>query len=146
MTLDTPFWKHKTLAEMSRKEWESLCDGCGLCCMIRLEDEDTGEIALTRLSCRYLDISSCKCTDYPNRSRNVPGCISLKPEQVKTFTWLPTTCAYRLIDEGKPLYDWHPLLSGTPESVHLAGISKRELLLSEEGIAEEEWEEYIIEE
>jgi uncharacterized cysteine cluster protein YcgN (CxxCxxCC family) len=138
------FWQTKTLTEMSRTEWESLCDGCGLCCMVRLEDEDTGEIALTRLSCRYLDIASCRCTDYANRSSNVPGCTTLQPHLVKEFTWLPESCAYRLIDEGKPLHDWHPLISGNKESVHEAGISKRSVMISEEGIAEEEWEDYII--
>lgn len=145
MALTPFFWKHKPLAEMSREEWEALCDGCGLCCMIRLEDEDTGEIALTRLSCRYLDRSSCQCSDYANRARNVPACISLQPEQIKNFTWLPATCAYRLIEEGKPLYPWHPLCSGSCESVHQAGISKRGMLISEAKVPEEDWWEYIIE-
>lgn len=141
-----PFWLHKTLSEMTPEEWESLCDGCGLCCMVRLEDEDTGEIALTRLSCRYLDKDTCRCTDYPNRSRNVPGCITLRPEVVASLAWLPESCAYRLVDQGAPLPSWHPLLTNDPESVHKAGISKRALLLSEEMVAEEEWEDYIIEE
>jgi uncharacterized protein len=144
MITQRPFWLHKSLNEMTTEEWESLCDGCGLCCMIRLEDEDTGEVALTRLACRYLDLSSCKCTDYANRKRNVPACITLKPHMVKEFGWLPETCAYRLIDEGKPLYPWHHLLTGDPESVHKAGISKRGILISEQNVPEDEWEDYII--
>ncbi len=139
-----PFWMHKTLAEMNREEWESLCDGCGLCCMVKLEDEETGEIALTRLSCPYLDKTTCKCSDYPNRSNNVPGCITLTPAKVTTLSWLPSTCAYRLVAEGKPLYSWHPLLSHNPESVHKAGISRRGMIIPHDAVPEEEWEDYII--
>lgn len=145
MTTEQPFWLHKTLNEMTTEQWESLCDGCGLCCMVRLEDEDTGEIALTSLCCSYLDRLSCKCTDYSNRSRNVPACLTLTPAMVSTLSWLPKTCAYRLIDEGKPLYSWHPLISGNAESVHHSKISKRDILLSEKDIPEEDFEDYIIE-
>lgn len=144
MIAEQPFWLHKSLAKMTAEEWESLCDGCGLCCMVRLENEDTGEIDLTRLSCRYLDRESCKCSDYANRSSNVPACITLKPLMVKTLSWLPESCAYRLIDEGKPLHSWHPLVSCDSESVHKAGISKRGILVSEDTVPEEAWEDYII--
>lgn len=146
MIAERPFWQHKTLDDMTRDEWESLCDGCGLCCMVRLEDEDTGDMVLTRLACKYLDLGSCSCKDYANRSQNVPSCTTLKPHLVKEFSWLPDTCAYRLIDEGRPLYPWHPLLTCDPESVHKAGISKRSILISEENIPEEAWEDYVIDE
>lgn len=146
MTADRPFWETKSLTQMTTEEWESLCDGCGLCCMVRLEDEDTGELALTKLACRYLDLAACKCTDYHNRSQNVPSCTTLRPHLVKTFTWLPKTCAYRLVDEGKSLYPWHPLLTGDSESVHRAGISRKNILISEDTVPEEDWEGYVIDE
>jgi uncharacterized protein len=118
-----PFWKTKSLADMNASEWESLCDGCGKCCMSKLEDEDTGEIVWTSVACRLFDSGACSCRDYANRTRKVHDCVQLTPDNVGTITWLPKTCAYRLIDEGKDLYDWHPLVSGDKASVHTAGVS-----------------------
>jgi uncharacterized protein len=126
-----PFWKTKRLSEMTAAEWEALCDGCGQCCLIKLEDEDTGDIAVTRLACRLLDIGSCRCSDYENRQAHVEDCVKLTPAAVRHLRWLPETCAYRLIDEGQDLRWWHPLLSGTPESVHEAGISVRGAAIGE---------------
>jgi uncharacterized cysteine cluster protein YcgN (CxxCxxCC family) len=120
-----PFWKTKTLEEMSRAEWESLCDGCGKCCLAKLEDEDTGEIHWTSVGCRLFDAETCRCHDYANRLATVEDCVGLTPQNVATISWLPSTCAYRLLARGEDLYWWHPLLSGDPETVHAAGISVR---------------------
>ncbi len=122
---EDPFWRRKTLAEMTRGEWESLCDGCAKCCLDKLEDDDTGEISYTEVACRLLDLGTCRCTDYANRKRFVPDCVVLTARTVTRLTWLPSTCAYRLISEGKDLEWWHPLVSGDPETVHRAGISVR---------------------
>lgn len=119
------FWETKTLAEMTPQEWELLCDGCGKCCLIGLEDADTGQIYLTDVACRLLDGATCRCRDYENRKAHVPDCVRLTPENVGELAWLPRTCAYRLIHQGEPLRPWHPLVSGDPESVHAAGISVR---------------------
>lgn len=120
-----PFWKTKSLEEMSREEWESLCDGCGKCCLAKLEDEDTGQIHWTSVGCRLFDPETCRCCDYTNRLERVPDCVNLTPENVRTLPWLPGTCAYRLLAEGKELDWWHPLVSGDPQTVHEAGISMR---------------------
>jgi len=120
-----PFWTTKTLEEMTRAEWESLCDGCGRCCLHKLRDEGTDAISFTNVACRLLDTESCRCTDYANRTRRVPDCVSLTPAEVREIDWLPPTCAYRLLAEEKPLAWWHPLVSGDPETVHSAGISVR---------------------
>ena len=141
------FWKHKPLKSLTSEEWEALCDGCGKCCLNKLEDEDTGEVALTRIACRLLDDQSCKCGQYPIRHQFIPDCIVLKPSNIdENAYWMPKTCAYRLLWSGQPLFDWHPLISGNPETVHTANISVRGMTLSEFDINEEDWEDHIIEE
>jgi uncharacterized protein len=130
-----PFWKTKSLAEMSRDEWESLCDGCGRCCLNKLEDEDTGRYLYTKAACKLLDLKTCQCTDYPNRAKRVPDCVTLTPQIVGDLGWLPKTCAYRLLDEGHDLPWWHPLISGRAETVDEAGITVKGVAYSEEGIA-----------
>jgi uncharacterized protein len=117
------FWTDTKLADMSESQWESLCDGCGKCCLIRLEDEDTGDIYTTDVSCKLLDGASCQCRDYANRHDFVPDCVKLTPQNMGGLGWLPKTCAYRLVAEGKPLFDWHHLVSGDKEAVHNAGMS-----------------------
>ena len=142
--LEDNFWRTKELEELNEAEWEALCDGCGRCCLNKLEDEDSGEIHLTRLACRLLDISTCRCSDYPNRKSRVPECVKIDAEAVRTVKWLPPTCAYRLVGEGRDLFWWHPLVSGTPQTVHDAGISIRSFARSEKGIKIENYEKYII--
>jgi uncharacterized protein len=126
-----PFWKTKRLEEMSRAEWESLCDGCARCCLVKLEYEDTGAIDFTNIACRLLDTDSCRCTDYPHRREHVKDCVRLTPARVRTIKWLPPTCAYRLVDEGHDLYWWHHLLSGDRELVHKVGVSVRGRVVGE---------------
>lgn len=140
---EVPFWQRLELEEMSAAEWESLCDGCGRCCLNKLEDEDSGAIAWTAVSCRLLDTASCRCSDYPNRKAKVPDCLQLTPELVRSLAWLPPTCAYRLIEEGRDLYWWHPLVSGDAETVHTAGISVRGLAVTELTVPFEAWENLI---
>ncbi len=118
-----PFWERKSLHQMTQSEWESLCDGCGKCCMSKLIDEDTDEIHYTTVACRLFDAGACNCTDYENRQAQVADCVRLTPDNVLELPWLPKTCGYRLVAEGKPLFEWHPLVSGDPMSVHEAGIS-----------------------
>jgi uncharacterized cysteine cluster protein YcgN (CxxCxxCC family) len=125
MPSDIPFWRRKTLGEMTRAEWESLCDGCGRCCLHKLRDADTEELAWTEVACRLLDTASCRCKDYANRRARVPDCVKLTPKRIADIDWLPPTCAYRLLSEGQDLPWWHPLVSGTPETVHEAGVSVR---------------------
>lgn len=129
---------------MSREQWESLCDGCGRCCLNKLEDEETGEIAWTSVHCRLFDPESCRCTDYDRRSERVPDCIRLTPENVGRLHWLPPTCAYRLVSEGRDLYWWHPLVSGDPNTVRQAGISVHGRTVSERNVPLAEWDEYVV--
>ena len=131
MTDSRPYWDRKTLAQMTPEEWEGLCDGCGRCCLVRFEDEDTGEIIPTRVACKLLDIETCRCSNYRRRRRYVPDCVKLTPGNVGELSWMPSTCAYRRIHEGRGLADWHPLVSGDPESVHDAGIGGRRQVISE---------------
>ena len=141
------YWERVPLKNMSEREWEALCDGCGKCCLNKLDDEDSGEVALTRVACRLLDDDTCRCANYDNRHQFVPDCIVLRPDNLDTHAyWMPDTCAYRLLWQGNPLPDWHPLISGTPDSVHQAGISVRGITVSEFDIPQDDWEEYIIEE
>jgi uncharacterized cysteine cluster protein YcgN (CxxCxxCC family) len=133
-----PFWRRKALGEMTAAEWESLCDGCGLCCLVRFEDEDTGEIIPTRVHCQLFDPGTCRCTDYANRKRHVPDCIKLTPGNIEALEWMPKSCAYRRLHEGRDLASWHPLVSGDPESVHRAGVSVRGQTINERVLAEPE--------
>jgi hypothetical protein len=139
-----PFWKTKTLDEMTSGEWESLCDGCARCCLNKLEDWDTGEIVWTDVACTLLDSGSCRCKDYENRAATVPDCIQLTPEEVRTLSWLPPTCAYRLVHEERELYWWHPLVSGDRETVHAAGISVRDRTVPEDGMELEDYEHHVV--
>ena len=135
---EKPFWQRKALDQMTPQEWESLCDGCGLCCLIRFEDEVTGEVIPTRVACRLLDGRLCRCSDYANRKSIVPDCIKLTPGNIEALQWMPPSCAYRRLHEGRGLPSWHPLLTGDPESVHRAGVSIRGQTISEETLADPE--------
>jgi uncharacterized protein len=137
------FWETKTLAQMTTAEWESLCDNCGKCCLVKLEDEDTGEIAFTSVVCDLIDLDSCRCTRYSERCTLVPECIDLKQHDFAEYKWLPSTCAYRLLTDGKPLPDWHPLNSGTVESVKDAGVSISSYAIKESQV--DDPEDHIIE-
>ncbi len=141
------FWETVPLQKMTALEWEALCDGCGKCCLNKIEDEETGEVFLTRVACRLLDDATCRCGQYGIRKQLVPECIVLTPGNIESHAyWMPRTCAYRLLWEGKPLYDWHPLISGDPDSVHRAGVSAQGLTVPEFEVDEDEWEDHIIEE
>jgi uncharacterized cysteine cluster protein YcgN (CxxCxxCC family) len=142
---NVPFWQRKRLADMTQAEWESLCDGCGRCCLVKLEDEDTDKTYFTDVGCRLLDGETCRCRDYAHRSEKVDDCVRLTPKVVGELRWLPPTCAYRLLDEGKDLYWWHPLVSGDPDTVHQAGVSVRGRVKdSEDDVPDETLEERIV--
>ena len=138
------FWNTKKLEEMTREEWESLCDGCGRCCLHKLEDIDSGLLFYTNVACHLLDEDSCRCTNYPQRKSLVSDCLSLSPDRQDEFAWLPASCAYRRLAEGKNLEPWHPLLSGNPESVRRAGISVRGRTICEKAVQSNELEDHII--
>ncbi len=147
LNLRKNFWEKVPLNKMTRPEWEALCDGCGKCCLNKLEDEDTGQVALTNVACRLLDDQTCQCSQYPIRHNFVPECIVLSPDNMEqNLYWMPETCAYKLMWNGHPLPDWHPLKTGDPESVHKAGVSMRGRTVPEFEVDDEEWEDHIIEE
>lgn len=133
-----PFWETRTLEEMTAAEWESLCDGCGLCCLVRFEDEDTGEVVPTKVHCKLFDPQTCACSNYAERERHVPDCIKLTPHNIEDLPWMPKSCAYRRLSEGRGLPSWHPLVTGDPESVHDAGVSIRGQTVSEDTLDEPE--------
>jgi len=145
--MDAPFWKTRSLEEMTPQEWESLCDGCGKCCLAKLEDEDTGGIYFTTVGCRLFDADLCRCTDYEHRQARVADCIRLTPENVRTIPWLPMTCAYRLVAEGRDLPPWHHLISGSRDTIHQAGKSMQGRVTAlETDLAEpEEYFDHLIE-
>ena len=141
-----PFWKTKRLNELTREEWESLCDGCARCCLIKFQDEDSGHLYLTNVVCEYLEIYHCRCTRYAERSTLVPTCLTLTPELVGLLSWMPETCAYRLLAEGKDLPAWHYLVCGDRKAVHSAGASVRGKVVSARDVAEEDLPDYVVEE
>jgi hypothetical protein len=140
-----PFWRRKSLEAMNKGEWESLCDGCGRCCLVKLEDEDTGKIHFTDVACKLFDGATCRCADYALRRRKVGDCIKLTPATVRSLTWLPPSCAYRLVAEGRDLPAWHPLVSGSPDTVHEAGVSVRgRVAASETELALDDYPDHIV--
>jgi uncharacterized protein len=140
---ETRFWEHKRLVDLDADEWEALCDGCGRCCLLKIEDEDSGRLFYTSVVCEYFDNDRCRCTHYADRQLLVPDCIKVTPRVAATQKWLPETCAYRLLAEGKSLYDWHPLISGNRNSVHAAGISVRDKVVSEQHVHPDELPEHL---
>ncbi len=144
VTEEHTFWNTKTLREMTRGEWESLCDGCGRCCLHKLEDIDTGLLYYTNVACRLLDTHSCRCRDYTQRKRIVTDCLDLSESLEDQLDWLPASCAYRRVYSGQPLSWWHPLISGDPGTVHSAGISVRGRTVDEQQVSHEQYEDHII--
>jgi uncharacterized protein len=139
-----PFWERKGLTELNHQEWEALCDGCGQCCLFKIEDDDTGEIFQTCIACRLLDVETCRCRHYRNRHRLVPQCLKISATGFDKFHLLPESCGYRRINEGRPLPDWHPLLTGDPESVHRADASVRGKVIPEENVPPTQFEDFVI--
>lgn len=145
--LRAEFWRRYPLDELTRPEWEALCDGCAKCCLVKFEDEDSGEVAYTDIACRLLDLGTCRCGNYPLRRQLVAGCVALSRDNLEeVLAWMPRTCAYRLVQEGRDLESWHPLISGRAESVHEAGISLRGRMVPEYAVDEDDWPEHVIEE
>ncbi|GAB3271984.1 YcgN family cysteine cluster protein [Parahaliea aestuarii] len=138
------WWDTLPLEALDRQQWESLCDGCAKCCLHKLEDEDSGEIFYTNVHCRLLDEASCRCSDYPRRLQRVPDCVQLTAQSRDAFDWLPDTCAYRLRAHGDSLPEWHPLVTGDPDSVHAAGISVRGRTVSDEYVHPDGYDEHIV--
>ena len=142
--MDRPYWETKRLDEMSREEWEQLCDGCAKCCLLKLEDEDTSEIAYLRLHCRLLDAETCLCSDYANRKSKVPDCVQLTPKTLQEVTWMPESCAYRRVHEGRGLADWHHLVCGDRERIHREGHSVRGRSLCEDTVLEDDQIDWVV--
>jgi len=142
--MNAPWWEGASLGALTPEQWERLCDGCGLCCLHKLEDEDDGTVYTTDVACELLDCATARCADYPNRQRRVPGCTILRPEDVAVFQWLPPSCAYRLVAEGRPLPDWHPLVTGDPDSTRLSGHSVAGRCVSARDVDPEDMEEHVI--
>jgi uncharacterized cysteine cluster protein YcgN (CxxCxxCC family) len=138
------FWQIKTLDQMTADEWEALCDGCGLCCLVKIEDEDHGDVYNTSVACRQLDIESCRCRDYENRLLDVPMCIQVTVDNLPQLGWLPATCAYKCLYEGRSLPEWHHLITGDETSVHDAGVSAKWFAVSEEFVHPQQLEEFIL--
>lgn len=141
---ETNFWQDKALAEMSQAEWEALCDGCGYCCLVKLEDEDTGQLYTTNVSCRLLDTETCRCQNYPQRNELVPQCLVLSADKPELYAMLPETCAYRCLAQGKELAEWHPLCSGDQDTVRSAGVAVCDIAVSEEYVHPDQLEDHII--
>ena len=142
--LEARFWETKPLDELNREEWEALCDGCGRCCLLKIEDEDSGELFYTNVVCEFHDSKHCRCTAYQQRSLLVPDCIKVTPEVARDKKWLPDTCAYRLLAERKSLFDWHPLITGDPDSIHQADLSVRDKVVSEKYVHPDELPEHLV--
>ena len=138
MPTSKPYWETKSLQQMTAAEWEALCDGCGLCCLVRFEDEDTGQVTPTRVHCKLFDPDACRCSNYEDRQRTVPDCVKLTPGNISDLPWMPLSCAYRRLHEGRGLAWWHPLVSGDPETVHTAGVSIRGQTINEIALDAEE--------
>ncbi|RLA45958.1 MAG: YcgN family cysteine cluster protein [Gammaproteobacteria bacterium] len=139
-----PFWQHKPLTELDESEWEALCDGCGKCCLAKIEDIDSGEIVFTRVACHLLDTQRCRCKAYGQRLQKVADCLRLSMDNIDAVDWLPATCAYRLRHEGKPLHSWHPLVSGSTQSVREAGVSVSGRVISEQYVHPDSLEEHVV--
>lgn len=143
MSEKAPFWETKSLSQMNHEEWESLCDGCGRCCLVLLQDADSGAVWETDVACRLFDARTRRCTDYPRRKARVPACVTLTPENLAALDWMPESCAYRRLHEGRGLADWHPLISGTRESVVAAGVAVSADLVPEGEVADEDLEDHV---
>ncbi len=144
MTDSKPYWETKSLEQMSTEEWEALCDGCGRCCLQKLQTEDEHLVRYTRVACRLLDVKTCQCTNYWRRKTLVPECITLTPEALSEINWLPESCAYVRVKEKRGLADWHPLVSGDKQSVHRAGISVSGKVMSETHIHPDDFPSLVI--
>ncbi|EEX31691.1 MULTISPECIES: YcgN family cysteine cluster protein [Vibrio] len=140
--MSQPFWESKSLEQMTEQEWEALCDGCGKCCLHKLMDEDTDEIYYTNVACSWLNSKTCSCKDYPNRFTSGEECTKLTRDDIDDFTWLPHTCAYRLLAENQPIPEWHPLITGSKSAMHAAGESVRNKVVYEIDVVD--WEDHIL--
>ena len=139
-----PFWKSKPLQDLTETQWEDLCDGCGKCCLHKLQDAETGDIFYTAVACPLLDIAQCRCRDYAHRFEKAPHCLELTPGKVAELDWLPATCAYRLVSAGKDLPDWHHLVCNDRQAVHAAGMSIRGWAIAPDGIDEDDLKEFVV--